>query len=156
MSRMSVVVVSLLALALSACANPAGYFSLQEFGQGWKLKVEEKGETFRASWVKGDHTSAKLANYQDTNASGFIVVNTLYLEIEKGGKVANGRLKRVVTPEFSKQAYYERNAQWFRVISGTCVLDAEGNGVLDVLCEGGYAFKGEVVPDEKMEIIKPE
>jgi hypothetical protein len=143
-------------LAVAGCANPAGYFSLQEYGQGWTLKIEERGETFRASWVKGDNVSAKLVNYHDAPVGGFLVVNTLYLEVGAGGKVVNGRLKRVATPEFSKQAYYERHAEWFRVLSGTCVLDAEGSGTVSVLCEGGYSFEGDVVPDEKMEIIKPE
>ncbi len=155
--RRALGVVSLLLLLCAAgCSNPKAYFSLQEFGEGWKLKVVEKDKIFRASWVEGDNRSAKLVNYHDAATGEFIVVNTLYLELDKAGKVINGRLKRVATPEFNKRAYYERNAQWFRVLAGTCVLDKEGNGSVDVRCEGGFDFVGTVVPDEKMVKPKPE
>lgn len=154
--RHALCVVCLLMMSLAGCSNPKAYFSLQEFGEGWQLKVVEKDKVFRASWVEGSNRSAKLVNYHDAPTGEFIVVNTLYLELDKAGKVVNGRLKRVATPEFSKRAYYERNAQWFRVLAGSCVLDKNGDGNVDIKCEGGFDFVGTVVPDDKMVKPKPE
>lgn len=156
MGPVRAVVVSLLALAVVGCANPRKYFRLEEFGQGWKLEVKDKGTAILPKWVKGDHLSSKLLNYYEATAGGVYVINTLYLEIAADHKVVNGWLKRWSTPDFDRRAYFEGRAEWFRVLSGQCVLDAEGNGTVDVRCEGGYEFRGDVVPSEKMKVIKPE
>lgn len=156
MRRVLCPVLLLVLLAVTGCSNPRHYFSLEEWGDGWQLKVEEKEASFRASWVEGDKRSAKLVNYHDAPNGEYIVVNTLYLEIDKQGKVTNGRLKRFTTPDFSRRASYERGAKWFRVLSGTCPLDAQGNGEVNVKCEGKYEFQGTVVPDDQTKVIKPE
>lgn len=156
MGRTCTLVLILLAVAVTGCSNPRHYFSLEEWGDGWTLKVEEKDKVFRASWVKGDNRSIKLVNYHDSPNGQFVIVNTLYLEVDKQGKVLSGRLKRATTPEISKRAYYERYAKWWRVLRGSCVLDSKGDGTVDVTCEGAYEFSGTVVPDEKTQVIKPE
>ncbi|MBE7492028.1 MAG: hypothetical protein HS108_09785 [Planctomycetes bacterium] len=156
MRRTCTLVLVLLAAAVAGCSNPRHYFSLEEWGDGWKLKVEEKDSSFRASWVKGDRRSVKLVNYHDAPNGEFIIVNTLYLEVDAQGKVTNGRLKRFTTPDFSRRARYEGGAKWWRVLRGSCVLDAQGNGEVDVACEGKYEFAGKVVPDKETKVIKPE
>lgn len=158
MTRVSIVVLALALLA--GCSNPVHYFRLEETGEGWQLQVEEKGRSFRASWVKGDHRSGKLVNYHEAPNGTHIVVNTLYLEMDDAGRVVRGMLKRVVTPELSRASYYERvaerNAVWWAVTGGTCLLDKDGNGKVDVTCKGGYSFTGDVVADDKLKVIKPE
>lgn len=156
MRQLTLTVLLLAAAVLAGCSNPRHYFSLEEFGQGWQLKVEEQDKAFRASWVEGENRSAKLMNYHEAPNGEYYVVNTLYLEVARDGKVVNGRLKRATTPEISQRAYYERYAKWFRVLGGTCRLDEKGNGEVDVKCEGKYEFQGTVVPDENTKVIKPE
>lgn len=146
--------VLLLAL-ITGCANPQELFRLEEYGQGWRLKIEEgEGESFRASWVGGDNRSMKLVNYHDADTGGFIVINMLYLEVDAQGNVVNGRLKRFAIPEWSKRLNYERGAKWFNVLSGRVQLDAEFNGELQVKCQG-YEFNGRIIPDENLKVIKP-
>jgi hypothetical protein len=156
MRALAVVVLLCVAVAATGCSNSRGYFAIEEFGEGWQLKVEEKDKSFRASWVEGKNRTAKLVNYHDAPNGEYIVVNTLYLELDKDGRVVNGRLKRFTTPEFSKRAFHERHANWWRVLRGSCVLDAKGNGQVDVTCEGKYEFKGSVEADEYTKFIKPE
>jgi hypothetical protein len=146
----------LIGLLLSACAGGDKYFRLEEYGEGWKLDIKEEGEAFRASWVEGDKRSAKLVGYHDDPRSDYYVVNTLYLELDKDGNVTNGRLKRVVLPEFEQRSYYERNAQWFRVLEGSCLLDKQFTGTVKVRCEGGYEFDANVQPMENLEVTRPE
>ncbi|MCB9932634.1 MAG: hypothetical protein H6841_04340 [Planctomycetes bacterium] len=143
-------------LLLAACASGDDYFRLEEYGEGWKLEIKEEGETFRASWVEGEHRSTKLVGYHDDPGSQYYIVNTLYLELDEDGSVINGRLKRVVLPEFEKRSYYERNAQWFRVLEGNCLLDKQLNGTVRVRCEGGYEFNANVEPIENLEVTRPE
>lgn len=144
-----------LLLLVTACSSSRAQFRLEEWGEGWKLDVREDGTRFRASWVKGDHRSAKLVNYHDAETGNYVVVNTLYLELDPAGKVLEGRLKRVAMPDFERESYYERNAQWFRVLAGTCTLDANGAGSVDVKCEGNYAFAGGVTPMDDLKVTKP-
>ena len=146
----------LLLLMVAGCAGGESYFRLEEYGEGWKLEIKDDGESFRASWVEGEHRSTKLVGYADADTGNYYVVNTLYLELDDKGGVANGRLKRVVLPDFEKREYYEQNAQWFRVLEGTCELDEQLNGNLYVRCEGGYEFSGSVEPLDDLETKRPE
>lgn len=146
----------LIGLLISACASGEQYFRLEEYGEGWKLEIKEEGETFRASWVEGDNRSTKLVGYHDDPRSDYYIVNTLYLELADNGSVVNGRLKRVVLPEFEQRAYYERNAEWFRVLEGSCLLDEQLKGTVKVRCEGGYEFDANVEPIDNLEVTRPE
>ncbi|MCA8910928.1 MAG: hypothetical protein KDB82_04440 [Planctomycetes bacterium] len=146
----------LFVLALAGCSSGSEYFRLEEYGEGWKLNIKEEGESFKASWIEGEHRSAKLVSYAGTDGSDYYVVNTLYLELDDSGKVANGRLKRVVLPDFEQRSYYEQNAQWFRVIEGNCRLDDHLKGKLNVRCEGGYEFNADVEPMEDLTVTRPE
>jgi len=156
MSRLAAIVLTLLLMAVAGCANPMHYYRLEEHGQGWKLEVKEGGDTFLAKWVKGDNRSVKLLNYHQAPAGGYYVINVLFLEVDSQGEVVNGWLKRWATPEFSRRAYFEGRAEWFRVLGGTCVLDAGGTGEVDVRCEGKYEFKGSVLADENVLVKKSE
>jgi len=144
------------ALLTCACAGGEGYYRLEEYGEGWQLKIKEDDETFRASWVEGENRSAKLVGYFDDPGSDYYILNTLYLELDGKGAVVNGRLKRVVLPEFEQRTYYEQNAQWFRVLEGSCLLDKDYSGTVKVRCEGGYEFDGAVEPMNNLEVKRPE
>ena len=147
----------LLVLLLSACGGGEGYFRLEEYGEGWQLQIKEDDETFRASWIEGENRSVKLISYEDApGSSDYYIVNTLYLEIDNKDAVANGRLKRVVLPQFEQRTYYEQNAQWFRVLEGSCKLDETLNGSVTVRCEGGYEFDATVEPMPNLEVKRPE
>ena len=143
-------------LLLAGCAGGEGYFRLEEYGEGWKLQIKEDGETFRASWVEGENRSLKMVGYADAEGSDYYILNTLYLEVADDGRVANGRLKRVVLPEFEKRSYYEQNAQWFRVLEGSVKLDADLHGAFKVRCEGGYEFDAQVAPIDNLQTKRPE
>lgn len=145
---------ALLAFLMLGCASGEGYYRLEEYGEGWQLHIVERERSFEARWRAGDNRSAKLVNYYDDKGSDYIIVNTLYLELDEEGDVVEGRLKRIPMRDFERQ-YYTR-AGWFRVLGGTCVLDEDLNGTLDVRCEGGYVFKGEVTPMDNLETIRPE
>lgn len=152
----SVAFVLLAAFALAACSSGDNYFRLEEYGEGWQLSVEETDkDQFRASWVEGSNRSVKLVNYQDDKGSKYTILNTLYLELDDKGTVRDGRLKRVVLPEFSRSSYYERNAQWFRVIEGSCTLNASYEGSVKLRCEGKYEFEGQVLPIEDLQVTRP-
>lgn len=146
----------LVVLVASACGGGEGYFRLEEYGEGWKLEVKEEGESFRASWVEGSNRSLKLVGYSDARGADYYVLNTLYLEVTESGSVANGRLKRVVLPEFERRTYYEQNAQWFRVIEGSVTLERGLTGSFRVRCEGGYEFDASIEPMEGIETRRPE
>ncbi len=147
----------LLLLLLAACSSGEKYFRLEEYGEGWKLNIEEKDkDQFRASWVEGSNRSIKLVNYQDDPASKYLILNTLYLEIDDAGVIKDGRLKRVVLPEMSRSSYYERNAQWFRVLEGTCKLNQQFEGTVNLRCEGKYEFAGNVLPIDDLQVTRPE
>lgn len=152
MNRLMTATTALFLLAfVGGCANPSGHFRLEEYGQGWELNVEEEkgGEGLRAKWKAGDNRSSKFVNIDD-KGSGYII-SMLYLEIEKGGNVKNGLLKRFTMKDFSEKTYMEeKGAQWFRVLEGTVKLDDEFEGELHVRAEGSYEFKGEVSPDSEM------
>lgn len=153
---MKLILTAVLSMMVLGCASGETYFRLEEYGEGWKLNVVEEEETFRASWVAGENRSARLVNYYDDKGSDYYILNTLYLELDDAGQVVEGRLKRVVLPEFEQRSYYEQKAQWFRVLEGTCVLNERLEGTLDVRCEGGYVFIGEVRPLDDLEVVKPE
>lgn len=153
---MKLITTALLALFVLGCSSGEGYFRLEEYGEGWDLRIEEEEESFAARWVEGDHRSVKLVNYYDDDGSEYYILNTLYLELKEDGSVAEGRLKRVVLPEFEKRSYYEQKAQWFRVLQGTCTLNDRLEGRVSVRCEGGYEFTGDVVPMDELKIIEPE
>lgn len=153
---MKTVTTLLICVILTGCAGGEGYFRMEKYGEGWQLSVKEEGETFRASWVEGDNRSLKLIGYADAEGSDYYILNTLYLEVAKDGSVANGRLKRVVLPDFEKRTYYEQNAQWFRVLEGTVKLDAELYGEFSVRCEGGYEFVGQIAPIDDLKTTRPE
>lgn len=147
----------LLLLLLAACSSGESYFRLEEYGEGWKLSIEEKDkDQFRASWVEGSNRSIKLVNYQDDPASKYLILNTLYLEVDETGVIKDGRLKRVVLPEMSRSSYYERNAQWFRVLEGTCKLNPQFEGTVNLRCEGKYEFAGKVLPIDDLQVTRPE
>jgi hypothetical protein len=149
-------VLGLLVLLLSACGGGEGYFRLEEYGEGWKLEIKEEDETFRAAWIEGENRSVKLISYADAPGStDYYIVNTLYLEVGDKNTVVNGRLKRVVLPQFEQRTYYEQNAQWFRVLEGTCKLDAQLNGQVNVRCEGGYEFDAAIEPMPNLETKRP-
>ena len=153
---MKTVMLLLVSSMLVGCAGGTGYFRLEEYGEGWKLNVQEEGESFRASWAHGENRSLKLVGYADAEGSDYYILNTLYLELAEDGSVANGRLKRVVLPEFEKRSYYEQNAQWFRVLEGSCTLDEDLYGAFKVRCEGGYEFDAQIAPLDEMETKRPE
>ena len=154
--HMKYMVVMLLLLMLVGCSSGESFFRLEEYGEGWKLNIKDDGETFKASWIKGENLSAKLVGYSDASNANYYILNTLYLELDEDGKVVNGRLKRVVLPEFEKRTYYEQNAQWFRVLEGRCTLNAQLEGTVEVRCEGGYEFNGSVEPMNDIVITRPE
>jgi hypothetical protein len=153
---MRYVIAFMLLLVVAGCSGGEAYFRLEEYGEGWQLQIKEDGDAFRASWVEGDRRSTKLVGYADAEGSNYYVVNTLYLELADDGTVTNGRLKRVVLPDFEQRAYYEQNAQWFRVLEGTCILDEQLSGYVNVRCEGGYEFDAGVEPMPNLEIKRPE
>lgn len=153
---MKLILMALMALSLVGCASGETYFQLEEYGQGWELRIVEEEDAFRASWVAGDNQSTKLVNYYDDEGSDYYILNTLYLELDGRGNVVNGRLKRTVLPEFERRTYFEQKAQWFRVLEGSCVLNEDLEGMINVRCEGGYEFKGDVEPIDDLEVIKPE
>lgn len=142
-------------LLLLGCSSASEYYRLEKWGEGWKLEVKEEKDRFVAKWIKGDKRSVELLNYDDSK-EGVTYVNTLYLELAPNGAVTNGRLKRFLSNKFERRAYEEAHAQWFVVLSGQCVLDANGKGTLDVRCQGGYAFKGQVLPSDDLKEIKPQ
>ncbi|MDH5642501.1 MAG: hypothetical protein OEY28_14530 [Nitrospira sp.] len=147
----------LLSILAAGCGSSANRYSLDEWGDGWKLQVEEmKDRSFKAKWVVGENRSVKILNYDDTDDRGFVRINTLYLELDTDGKVVEGRLKRVVMPEFERAHYVDGDAEWFKVVNGTCILDEEGAGTIDVTCRGGYVFKGDVTPADDLKRIDPE
>ena len=146
----------LFACAIAGCGGGESYFRLEEYGEGWKLNVKEEDETFRASWIPGENRSAKLVSYADAPSSGYYVVNTLFVEIDEDDNIVDGRLKRVVLPDFEQRSYYEQNAQWFRVLEGKCVLNDKLEGNVDVRCEGGYEFNASIEPLQGLEIMRPE
>jgi hypothetical protein len=149
-------VLALFVLLISACGGGEGYFRLEEYGEGWKLEIKEDDETFRASWIEGSNRSAKLISYADApGATDYYIVNTLYLEIDAKDTVVNGRLKRVVLPQFEQRTYYEQNAEWFRVLEGTCTLDEQLKGQVRVRCQGGYEFDASVEPMPDLETKRP-
>lgn len=152
---MKYMIAMLLLLMLAGCSSGESYFRLEEYGEGWKLDIKDDGETFKASWVEGDHRSTKLVGYSDAPSADYYILNTLYLELDDAGKVVNGRLKRVVLPEFEMRTYYEQNAQWFRVLEGRCTLNAQLEGTVEVRCEGGYEFNGNVEPMDDIVITRP-
>ena len=153
---MKVISALLFLLLLAGCASGEGYFRLEEYGEGWKLNIQEEGESFRASWVEGDNRSLKLIGYADVPGSDYYILNTLYLEVAEDGTVADGRLKRVVLPDFERRTYYEQSAQWFRVLEGTVRLDAELSGSFKVRCEGGYEFDAKLTPIDDLQTTRPE
>ncbi|MCC6572960.1 MAG: hypothetical protein IT462_04130 [Planctomycetes bacterium] len=146
--------VGLLAL-LAGCGSVSDYYRLEEWGEGWKLEVREKGKQFEARWIEGKNRSVRLTNLDDRN-SKVTIINTLYLELGVDGGVINGRLKRVVTANLDRRAYEESHAQWFKVEAGQCVLDGTLNGRVDVKCEGGYTFSGTVRPAKNVQKIEHE
>ncbi|MCC7509351.1 MAG: hypothetical protein IT464_08240 [Planctomycetes bacterium] len=155
---MKYAICTLLLALLVGCASAEQYFRLEEWGEGWKLFVEEKdGEAFRASWVEGDNTSLKLVNYHSAGSGGdFTVINTLYLEVDKTGKIVQGRLKRVTTVGFDEARAREQGAQWFRVLQGNALVGKDARGTLNVRCEGGFDFAGTIEPMDGLEIKRPE
>ncbi len=147
----------LLLFLLSACASAEHYFRIEEWGEGWELKVEDRdGRSFEANWVKGNNRSLQLSNYHEAAQGGFTVINTLYLEVDRDGNVRKGMLKRFAVPEMDTRHYAEGHARWWRVIEGWCRLDETGRGTLHVRCEGAYEFTGNVEPRSGIEIRRPE
>lgn len=140
----------LVVLLLTACGSSRNQFRAEEYRDGWALDVRDDGDVFRARWIKGENHSAKIVNYYDADRGGSVVVNTLYLELDDNGDVVQGRLKRVVVPEFAERHYYESSAQWFRVLDGWCRLNHKAEGTLQVQCEGGYEFKGDVTASDDL------
>ena len=153
MKRIALVLL-MAALALAGCGSVADYYRLEEWGDGWKLDVRERGKQFEARWVEGSNRSMRLTNIDD-RLNGVTAVNRFYLELDKDGKVVAGRMKRFITRDMN-DPYKESLAQWFKVLSGTCVVDSSLNGQIDVQCEGDYAFKGIVRPAQKVEKIEHE
>ncbi|MBZ0136486.1 MAG: hypothetical protein K8I27_08955 [Planctomycetes bacterium] len=153
---MKPVLTLLIALLLTACGGGEGYFRLEEYGEGWKLDIKEEGEAFRASWVEGENRSLKLVGYADAPGSDYYILNTLYLELDGDGRVVDGRLKRIVLPEFEMRTYYEQNAQWFRVLEGSVQMDADLSGAFKVRCEGGYEFDARIQPISDLQAKRPE
>lgn len=145
----------LTAFALTGCGSAKNYYLLEEWGEGWTLEVKEEADRFSARWIPGEHRSARLTNYDDSH-SNVVLHNTLFLELDDKGVVVNGRLKRVVMSRFDRTTYEESAAQWFRVLEGSCILDEEGAGDLDVACQGGYRFVGKVSPSDELEFITPD
>jgi hypothetical protein len=146
----------LLVLLTSACGGGEGYFRLEEYGEGWKLEIKEEDDTFRAAWIEGANRSVKLISYADApGTTDYYIVNTLYLEVDDKDTVVNGRLKRVVLPAFEQRTYYEQNAQWFRVLEGTCKLDEQLYGNVKARCEGGYEFDASIEPIGNLEVKRP-
>ena len=152
MTKMLVVLL-LLTASLTACSTASDYYRLEEWGDGWKLEVKDEKSRFTARWVKGDNKSVQLINYDD-HRENITIINSLYLELANDGTVLQGRLKRIVANRFDKRTYEESHAQWFSVLSGRCQLDANGKGQLEVKCQGGYTFKGEVLPSDNLKQIK--
>lgn len=143
-------------LLLAGCGGMAGYFRLEEWGVGWRLEVREKSaKQFEARWVEGKHRSVRLANLDDRRPN-VTLINTLYLELADDGSVVSGKLKRVAVARFESRDYRESHAQWFKVLSGRCVLDERLNGNVEVLCEGDYVFSGAVRPARDVKKIEHE
>lgn len=142
-------------LCLLGCSSASDYYRLEKWGDGWQLEVKEEKDRFTAKWVKGDKRSVELTNYDDSK-EGVTYINTLYLELGKDGSVNNGRLKRFISNKFERRAYEESHAQWFVVLGGKCILDGNGNGTLEVHCQGDYKFSGKVVPSSELKEIKPQ
>jgi hypothetical protein len=141
---------------LIGCARAERYFRLEEWGEGWRLEVEEaEGRRFAAKWVAGDNRSARIVNIHDADRPGFTVVNTLYLEIGERGEVADGWLKRFVVRDIRAPGA-EDGATWWRVLEGYCRLDEYGYGTLHVRCQGNYTFMGDVIPMDGLEVRRPE
>lgn len=145
----------LVSLCLLGCSSASDYYRLEKWGDGWQLEVKEEKDRFTAKWVKGDKRSVELTNYDDSK-EGVTYINTLYLELGKDGSVNNGRLKRFISNKFERRAYEESHAQWFVVLGGKCILDGNGNGTLEVHCQGDYKFSGKVVPSSELKEIKPQ
>ena len=145
----------LLSLCLLGCSSASDYYRLEKWGDGWALEVKDEKDRFEARWVKGEHKSVELTNYDDAH-QGVTYINTLFLELASDGSVIKGRLKRFISNKFDRRAYEESHAQWFAVLSGKCVLDGNGNGTLDVHCQGDYKFSGKVVPASDLKEIKPQ
>jgi hypothetical protein len=155
--KSKIVALALLLALLAGCVSSERQFRLEEWGEGWTLNVREvDGRDFRASWVPGDNRSLQIVNYHDAPQGGFTVINTLYLEVEKDGTVTNGMLKRVAVADFSRQAYAEQPARWFKVLEGWCRLDEEGRGELKVRTQGGFEFEGDVRPMRGLQVRRPE
>lgn len=159
----SVAALSLMLVLLVGCASSDNYFRLEEYGEGWSLKVvdgrpteREPDGSFRASWVEGENRSTKLVGITETKGGDYYIVSTLYLEVDAQGNVVNGLLKRVVLPEFEQRSYYERTAPWFKVLEGTCHLNADLTGRLSVRCESDYEFDAEILPMDGLTVRKPE
>lgn len=141
---------------LTGCSSPDGAFRLEEWGEGWDLEIKHEGRRFSAKWVKGSHRSVEIKNL-DTSHDAATIENTLFLEIDKDGKVTNGRLKRIAIPNFKMEAFSSARATWWAFIKGTCKLDDRGSGTIDVTFEGGpYVFKGEVFPSSELEFHSSE
>jgi hypothetical protein len=152
----SLTLLSLCVLLLAGCAGGEGWFRMEEYGEGWQLNIKEDGRTFRASWVAGDNRSMTLIGYADAKGSDYYILNTLYLEVNAAGEVVNGRLKRVVLPEFERRTYYEQNAEWFRVLEGRVHLDRNLSGEFQVRCEGSYEFDARIEPMNNLQTRRPE
>jgi hypothetical protein len=136
------------------CASAERSFRLEELGENWRLEVEEgDGRTFRAVWVPGENRSTRIVNIQDAPRPGFTAVNTLYLELDEGGNVVDGWLKRFIVRDV-RRASAEEGATWWRVLEGWCRLDKQGNGKLKVRTQGNYSFEGRVIPMEGLEVKK--
>ena len=154
---MRLICLAVLTLTLLGCVSAERQFRIEEWGEGWQLKVEEHdGRKFKATWVKGDHRSLQLMNYHDAAQGGFTVVNTLYLELDESGEVVQGMLKRFAVPEMTERAMAEAGAKWWRVLEGWCRVDEEGYGTLKLRCEGAFEFEGDVEPRDNIEIKRPE
>ncbi|MBX3459127.1 MAG: hypothetical protein KF696_04045 [Planctomycetes bacterium] len=155
--RIRLLLCAALLAVVCGCSGTESYFRLDEWGQGWKLQIDEKdGRAFEAKWVKGDNTSMKLVNYHSGGPGGdFTIINTLFLELDGKGNVRNGRLRRVVTTGFDEATAREKGAQWFRVLQGWARVDGQGRGKLEVRCEGDFEFAGNIEPMDGLEITRP-
>lgn len=138
-----------LALAVCACQNTDTLWRLDEDRAGYVLHHEDAGDgKFTAKFVSGDGRGLELRNIDESNHN-VVVANTLWLEIDTGGTIRKGMLKRVVSSDLDRGSYRASAAKWYVVEGGHVRLDDKREGNFDLRYtsgDGSHHLRGDIVP----------